>query len=201
MGAEHWTRYAQERPARRLINAAGARTWFNWTQYPDHGPGLEVLNLRPGARVLDLGCGKGGNLAHVSATGHCGVGVDLSPLQVTHAHERWPDLTVVCADALAYLEEGEAPFEAIYSVFGALWFVDPDMLLPAIHRRLRGTLAFSYTFMNSVEGLPRWDLDPEEWTDRLEKHGFAEVELQQIAPPDGVDRGQPTFLMRAVRLG
>ncbi|WP_346768669.1 hypothetical protein [Streptomyces sp. DASNCL29] len=33
-----WDTYAQQKPQRRLVNAAGETTWFNWTQYPDHGP-------------------------------------------------------------------------------------------------------------------------------------------------------------------
>lgn len=199
MASARWDRYAQVSSPRRLVNAAGASTWFNWTQYPDHGPGLEVLRLSPGARVLDLGCGKGGNLAHIHATGHRGIGVDVSALQVAHAETRWPDLAVVLGDALTYLEQGEEPFDAVYSVFGALWFVDPDLLLPAVGRRLRGVLAFSYAPMDLVLGLPRWDLEFEEWDERLDKHGFVDVEHQVIAPPAGAERGRPTFLVRAVR--
>lgn len=199
MGSEHWNQYARNRLPRRLENAAGASTWFNWTQYPDHGPGLEILDLPPGARVLDLGCGKGGNLAHVHTMGHVGVGVDLSALQVTQARARWPDLNVVLGDAVAFLEHGEEFFDAVYSVFGALWFVDPDVLLPAIHRRLRGTLAFSYTLMKSVPAFPRWDLEADEWRDRLENCGFDEFEHRIVDPPTGAGNAQPTFLIRATR--
>ena len=194
-----WDRYAKARSPRRLVNAAGASTWFNWTQYPDHGPGLEVLNLLPGSRVLDLGCGKGGNLAHVAAQGHHGVGVDVSEVQLSHAAKRWPELTLVHGDALAYLEKGEGTFHAAYSVFGALWFVDPDAMLPALHRRLHGTLAFSYADMNGVSALPRWDMEPDEWAERLDKHGFTDIEHRVIDPPDSVARSRPTFLVRATR--
>ena len=195
----HWDRYAHERPPRRPVNAAGAGTWFNWTQYPDHGPGLEVLNLHTGSRVLDLGCGKGGNLAHVHAQGYQGTGVDVSAIQLHHARTRWPDLNVVRRDALVYLDECDEQFGAIYSVFGAIWFIDPEMMLPAVHRQLRGTLAFSYSYLNAVSAFPRWDFEPEQWAERLEEHGFANVEYQVINPPAGVTRGQPTYLIRAVR--
>ncbi len=194
-----WDRYAQSRQPRRVVNAAGASTWFNWTQYPDHGPGLEVLNLFPGSRVLDLGCGKGGNLAHVAAQGHHGVGVDVSGVQLSHARKRWPDLTLVHGDALTYLEQGEDTFNAAYSVFGALWFVDPDAMLPALHRRLRGTLAFSYADLNGVSAIPRWDLEPHEWGERLDKHGFTEIQHQVIGPPDRTAQIHPTILVRAIR--
>jgi SAM-dependent methyltransferase len=201
MGTGHWDQYAQDRTPRRLLNAAGASTWFNWTQYPDHGPGLEVLDLRPGARVLDLDCGKGGNLAHVWAQGYHGVGVDTSALQIAHAKTRWADLKVVHGDALAYLEEGDEQFDAMYSVFGALWFIDPDRMLPAVRRRLRGTLAFSWSHMNAATAVARWDLGSEEWAERLTKHGFGYVEHRVIERPASTDHGYPTFLVRARAAG
>ena len=122
------------------------------------------------------------------ASGHDGVGVDIAPLQIAHARAEWPGLDVVCGDALAYLEEGDEPFDAVYSVFGALWFVDPDAMLPAIHRRLRGTLAFSCPRMNAVAALPRWDFEPDEWGDRLEKYGFVDIESQVIERPESAVR-------------
>jgi hypothetical protein len=38
-----WDTYSQSKPQRRQTNAKGETTWFNWTQYADHGPGAEVL--------------------------------------------------------------------------------------------------------------------------------------------------------------
>ncbi|WP_203750160.1 class I SAM-dependent methyltransferase [Catellatospora bangladeshensis] len=183
------------------MNAAGASTWFNWTQYPDHGPGLEVLDLDDGSRVLDLGCGKGGNLAHVCASGYHGIGVDVSAPQLAHARTRWPGLPVHHRDAVSYLLDGEESFDAVYSVFGALWFVDPEVLLPAIHHRLRGVLAFSWSPMKPIPGLPRWDLEPGEWRERLEKHGYEDIECQVIDPPAGAESDQCTFFVRATRAG
>ena len=87
-----WDTYSRKKPARRGTNAAGEATWFNWTQYPDHGPGAEVIGVGPGASVLELGCGKGGNLAHVAALGARAVGVDLSAAQLDAARERWDGL-------------------------------------------------------------------------------------------------------------
>ncbi|WP_030892621.1 class I SAM-dependent methyltransferase [Streptomyces sp. NRRL F-5053] len=82
-----WDAYARSRPDRREANAKGETTWFNWTQYPDHGPGSEVLDLptEGNGRVLDLGCGKGGNAAHLAGSGHRVTGVDLSGVQLSAA--------------------------------------------------------------------------------------------------------------------
>ncbi len=38
-----WDEYAQTKPQRRTTNARGESTWFNWTQYADHGPGPTYL--------------------------------------------------------------------------------------------------------------------------------------------------------------
>lgn len=40
---------------------------------------VEVLKLRPGHRILDVGCGNGRHVAHLRHLGHDAVGVDLAP--------------------------------------------------------------------------------------------------------------------------
>lgn len=68
---------------------------------------IAALGLRPGDRVLDLGCGTGLNLRHVQRrigpTGHI-VGLDASPSMLHQAARRarrhgWENVTLVCADA------------------------------------------------------------------------------------------------------
>ncbi|MFE9400421.1 hypothetical protein ACFYNY_01435 [Streptomyces sp. NPDC006530] len=49
-----WDEYSKSKPQRRPTNARGDTTWFNWTQYADHGPGAEVLNLKAGERRTSL---------------------------------------------------------------------------------------------------------------------------------------------------
>ncbi|MGW5697173.1 class I SAM-dependent methyltransferase [Streptomyces asiaticus] len=76
------------------------------------------------------------------------VGVDLSMAQLRAAEARWSDtaeLELHQADALDFLARCTDTFDAVFSVFGAVWFIDPAGLLPAIRERLRpgGVLAFS----------------------------------------------------------
>ncbi|MEV0638442.1 class I SAM-dependent methyltransferase [Streptomyces sp. NPDC050619] len=212
-----WDTYARQRPERRPLNARGETTWFNWTQYPDHGPGAEPLLLPPGGRVLDLGCGKGGNAAHLARLGMDTVGVDVSAAQLHAAQERWgsmPGLSLVRADALSYLR-GADPFDAVYSVYGAVWFTEPAALLPVVRERLRpgGTLVFSQR--PPVEGcygcqasyiprgpdedplvVKRWDYEPAVWERLLDRYGYTDVRTQVLAAPPG-PRTVGTLIVRA----
>ncbi|MCX4699639.1 class I SAM-dependent methyltransferase [Streptomyces sp. NBC_01352] len=102
------------------------------------------------------------------------------------------------ADALAYLR-GADPFDAVYSVYGAVWFTDPAVLLPAVRGLLRpgGTPAFSQR--PPVEGcygcqasyiprgpdedplvVKRWDYEPEVWEQLLGRYGYTDVRPQVL---------------------
>ncbi|MFF1512016.1 class I SAM-dependent methyltransferase [Streptomyces sp. NPDC058326] len=195
-------------------------TWFNWTQWPDHGPDETILGDIPGARVLDLGCGSGGNLAHLVALGAEAVGVDISPVQVAKARERWPHLDVRQQTAEEFLAAGEDEFTAVCSVFGAAWFTDPAELLPLVHARLApgGVYAFSHTppalagcygpqasqVQPPEKGaeplyVKRWDYERGRWTEILQRAGFTDVTAEVLAPPAGKRTG--TLLVRGVRAG
>lgn len=213
-----WDTYSRQRPARRPVNARGETTWFNWTQYPDHGPGAELLETRPGGRVLDLGCGMGGNAAHLATLGIRAVGVDISPKQLRGARERWgaiPGLELHHADAVRFLQQDESGFDAVFSVFGAVWFTDPDQLLPVIRERLRpgGRLVFSQR--PPVEGcygcqasyiprgadedplvVKRWDHEPNVWERLLTAHGYVDVRAMVVPAPPG-NRRVGTLIVQA----
>ncbi|MEV5351911.1 class I SAM-dependent methyltransferase [Streptomyces sp. NPDC052693] len=205
-----WDTYSRQQPARRPVNARGETTWFNWTQYPDHGPGAELLDLPPGGRVLDLGCGKGGNAAHLATLGMLATGIDISAAQLRSANERWGHLAGLKfhqAEAISFLRDTADSFDAVYSVYGALWFTDPARLLPAIRERLLpgGRLAFSQR--PPVEGcygcqasyiprgadedplvVKRWDYEPDAWENLLAEHGYMDVRATVLEAPPGTRR-------------
>ncbi|NED90191.1 class I SAM-dependent methyltransferase, partial [Streptomyces sp. SID11233] len=126
---------------------------MEWTTRPGQGPGAEILgpDLR-GKRLLELGCGPGHNAAHLATLpqglgfaragdtpiGAHVTGVDLVGLQVRRARShygRLDNLTFVAGHALHHLRASDEPFDAIYSVFGAIGLVAPELLLPAIAQR------------------------------------------------------------------
>ena len=67
-----------------------------------HGEATLVTGLlRPGARVLDAGCGTGRVAARLADLGHEVVGADVDPAMVAVAREERPELTWVVADLAA----------------------------------------------------------------------------------------------------
>lgn len=119
--------------------------------------------------------------------------------------ERWGHLSgleFLAVEATAFLKETVETFDVVLSVFGAVWFVDPDALLPLIRSRLApgGILAFSHLPPGSPGPRPggagpRYDRTPDEWWRILSGHGFSDVCLSLIDPPEGRTVG--TMLVRA----
>ncbi|KQV05712.1 methyltransferase type 11 [Kitasatospora sp. Root187] len=216
-----WDAYSASKPQRRPTNAKGETTWFNWTQHPDHGPGAELLSLKPGDSVLDLGCGSGGNLAHLATLGMRAVGVDLSPGQLSKARERWPDVSGMelhQGEALTLLAESSSTFDAVYSVFGAAYFTNPDLMLPAVLERLPSGGVFAMSQYPAIEGcygcqasfiprgpdedpmvVKRWDYPPETWTAMLTSYGFEDVTATVLPAPAHRKRRIGTLLVTGKR--
>ena len=205
--AQAWERFARKATPRRAVNAAGARTWLNWTQYPDHGPDESVLGPISGKRVAELGSGTGANLAHLATLGaHC-LGIDIAPTRIATATGNWahlPNIEFVSADVVDHLAMTGTTYDIVYSIFGAIWFTDPAILLPLIRDALtpNGVVVFSHLPADDApsraEGLiARYDLPLPRWEALLHANGFTNVTSQIIAPPAGEERG--TLLVRAIR--
>jgi SAM-dependent methyltransferase len=182
---------------------------MEWTTRPGSGPGAEILDpdLRR-KRILELGCGPGHNAAHL-ATRHGAqvTGVDLVGLQVRRARShygRLNNLTFVAGHALHYLHASDEQFDAIYSVFGAIGLVAPELLLPAIAQHLKAgrRLAFSVPHPQRGDRRPctddrprrdyvalpdrtrrpiaRWDFDADRWEKHLYRAGLWLTSTQEF---------------------
>ncbi|MEV5872767.1 class I SAM-dependent methyltransferase [Streptomyces sp. NPDC052101] len=210
--AAAWERYAAGRTPRRPINAAGASTWLNWTQYPDHGPDESLLGAVRGRRVLELGCGTGCNLAHLATLGAECVGIDIAPSQRVKAEARWgdiPGLSFRTAEAMEFLAGSPASFDVVLSIFGPVWFTNPSILLPLVRDSLTagGMFVFSHkpamapgrprASLREARAVTRWDYSAEEWAELLASAGFTCAKAEIIEPPAGGRVG--TLLVRAER--
>jgi len=74
-------------------------------------PVLDLLNPKPGERILDLGCGDGALTEKIAAAGAKVIGVDASADMVTAAKQRGLDVRVMDAYSLQF--DGE--FDAVFS--------------------------------------------------------------------------------------
>ncbi len=103
---------------------------------------LAALQLRPGERVLDIGCGGGATTqqaADLVGAGGRVVGVDISRPMLELARRRAEgrsNITFIEADAGAGALPG-APFDAAFSRFGVMFFEEPV----AAFTNIRGAMA------------------------------------------------------------
>lgn len=174
---------------------------FTWGPKPSawrRVPGVKVLEPLPGKRMLELGCGTGDNAAHLARLGVDVTALDSSGVQVAEARRRWGglgNLVVEQVDAVEYLSVAQnlipaQKFDAVYSVFGAAWFTDPDVLVPLVAASLRvgGLFAVSHAAapptgrgrLDSNPAVERWDLSVEQWHATFERSGFAGVHSVQL---------------------
>lgn len=210
--AGYWDHYAggvgQE--AEALKNA------FGWTQYDGHGPGDELLG--DPVTAAELGSGRGNAVAALASKGIEATGIDISPVQCEQARRRWghlPGARYVQADVVDYLATTGGQWEAIYSIWGALWFTDPEILLPLLRQRLTpgGRLVFSHAptvpgsygaqgmYGNGFTGrqtwVYRWAYEPATWADLLHRHGFVNVRARVEPAPEPGHVG--TLIVEACR--
>ncbi|MFE0374691.1 class I SAM-dependent methyltransferase [Streptomyces inhibens] len=199
--ASPWHLHALQRTAAGPAEALAVPSRMEWGTRSGQGPDAGILghDLR-GKAALELGCGPGHNVAHLAVhRGATVTGIDLVGLQVRRARSHYGRLAsarFVAGHALHYLQATGDKYDAIYSVFGAIGLVAPELLLPAIAEHLApgGTLAFSvphpcragrrpstddrprqdFVTLPDHTRLPlaRWEFDADRWALHLARAGI-----------------------------
>ena len=94
---------------------------------------IDLLDPRPGERILDLGCGDGALTVRIAAAGAITTGVDNSESMVAAAKGLGIDAQVTSADALDFDHE----FDAVFSNAALHWMRNQDTVLAGVHRALK----------------------------------------------------------------
>jgi SAM-dependent methyltransferase len=143
---------------------------------------LDALALRPGDRLLEIGCGGGVLLRDALATGAAVTGVDHSPEMVSLARERAPDAEVLPAGA-ERLPFPDASFTAVAMSVVLMFLADPVAVLRECRRVMAtdGRLAI-YTSAPELRGTPA---APEPVASHA--HFYGDEELTALARRAGLE--------------
>lgn len=122
---------------------------FDRTLAPFGQAAMEQLRIRPGERVLDVGCGAGTTTMELAASAAPGeaVGVDFSAPMIHEANRRAEARGIANVRFVeADVQQADLPntFDAAFSRLGVMFFADPVAAFASIRSRLvpGGRLAF-----------------------------------------------------------
>ena len=96
-----------------------------------------LLSMKPGSRIVDLGCGNGARTAKLAGAGYDVVGVDDSPGMIALARKNYPDLPFILADVLDFRPDRPADAVVSSAVLNRIPAEDQDTLLANIAACLR----------------------------------------------------------------
>jgi trans-aconitate methyltransferase len=96
---------------------------------------LDMLDPKPGERILDVGCGTGHLTAQIAERGAEVLGLDASLSMVAQARQNFPKLKFQLADARDF--HVDAPFDAVFSNAALHWVREPEAAIACMARALK----------------------------------------------------------------
>lgn len=91
---------------------------------------VELLDPKPGERILDVGCGTGHLTDRIADTGAEVVGIDQSAEMIETARKAYPDREFRRADARDF--DVDEQFEAVFSNAALHWIDEQDAVCEAV---------------------------------------------------------------------
>lgn len=129
---------------------------------------MDAVELGPGDRVLDVGCGTGAILERALKQGAVGVGVDISDKMIEAATALVPAASFVIADAQTDDLNPLGPFTTVVSRFGVMFFDDPVAAFTNIRRAASPEAALAFVCWRGIEENPMFTLGTNVLLARLE---------------------------------
>jgi trans-aconitate methyltransferase len=96
---------------------------------------LELLAVKAGERILDLGCGTGDLANQMSELGADVVGIDASPEMIATAKQKYPYIKFEIANAVDF--DFDEPFDAVFSNATLHWIKDADAVIKNVYNALK----------------------------------------------------------------
>jgi SAM-dependent methyltransferase len=170
------------------------------------GAALDLLDPRPGERILDVGCGEGTLTNRMIERGATVLGIDSSPEMIAAARERGVDALLLAAEDMQFF----AQFDAAFSNATLHWVLHKEQAARAIFRALKpggrfaGEMGGEGNLRKLREALDEeliirgylppleasnWYASPEDFAAVYEAAGFGEIDARLIERPTPIEHG------------
>jgi trans-aconitate methyltransferase len=170
------------------------------------GAALDLLDPKPGERILDVGCGEGTLTRKIVQRGATVLGVDNSPEMIAATCANGIDAVLMDAADMSFSSE----FDAAFSNATLHWVLEKEQAARAIFRALRpgGRFAGEMCGEGNLRVLrealdeeliirgyvppfdaANWYAAPEEFAAVYETAGFREIDARLIERPTPLDHG------------
>jgi SAM-dependent methyltransferase len=167
---------------------------------------LDLLDPRPGERILDIGCGEGTLTNKIIERGATVLGIDASPEMVAAARAKGVDALLLPAEDMQFFTE----FDAAFSNATLHWVLQKEQAARAILRALKpgGRFAGEMGGEGNIARLQEvvdeemilrgyvppidahnWYPAPEEFAAVYEAAGFREIDARLIERPTPLAHG------------
>ena len=170
------------------------------------GAALDLLDPKPGERIIDIGCGEGTLTRKIAERGATVLGIDNSPEMVGAARAQGVDALLLAAEDMQFFAE----FDAAFSNATLHWVLEKAQAARAIFRALKpgsrfaGEMGGEGNLRKLREALDEelvicgyappleasnWYASPEEFASVYEAAGFDEIDARLIERPTQIDHG------------
>ena len=167
---------------------------------------LDLLDPKPGERILDIGCGEGTLTKKILERGATVLGIDNSPDMVAAARSKGVDALLLAAEDMQFFAE----FDAAFSNATLHWVLEKEQAARAIFRALKpgsrfaGELGGEGNLVKLRDALDEelvirgyvppveatnWYASPEEFASVYESAGFEQIDARLIERPTQIDHG------------
>jgi trans-aconitate methyltransferase len=170
------------------------------------GAALDLLDPKPGERIIDIGCGEGTLTRKIAERGATVLGIDNSPEMVGAARAQGVDALLLAAEDMQFFAE----FDAAFSNATLHWVLEKAQAARAIFRALKpgsrfaGEMGGEGNLRKLREALDEelvirgyappleasnWYASPEEFASVYEAAGFDEIDARLIERPTAIAHG------------